>query len=44
LPVQEQDQFQWFGWLKAAGVYGIAVAIGYFAFMFVTMLLSKKER
>ncbi len=43
LPVQEQDQFQWFGWLKAAGVYGIAVAIGYFSFMFVTMLMSKKK-
>ncbi len=44
LPVQEQDQFQWFGWLKAAGVYGIALAIGYFAFMFTTMLLSKKQK
>ncbi len=43
LPVQEQDQFQWFGWLKAAGVYGIAVAIGYFSFMFITMLMSKKK-
>ena len=43
LPVQEQDQFQWFGWLKAAGVYGMAVAAGYFVFMLITMLMSKKK-
>ncbi|AIK96471.1 SLC13 family permease [Candidatus Odyssella acanthamoebae] len=43
LPVQEQDQFQWFGWLKAAGIYGITVAIGYFGFMLITMLLCEKK-
>ncbi len=43
LPVQEQDQFQWFGWLKAAGVYGLIVAVGYFVFMLATMMMSKKK-
>ncbi len=43
LPVQEQDQFQWFGWLKAASIYGIAVAVGYFGFMLITMMLCEKK-
>ncbi|MBW8310057.1 MAG: anion permease [Candidatus Paracaedibacteraceae bacterium] len=43
LPVQEQDQFQWLGWLKAAGIYGITVAIGYFGFMLITMMLCEKR-
>jgi di/tricarboxylate transporter len=43
LPVQEQDQFQWLGWLKAAGIYGITVALGYFGFMLITMLLCEKK-
>lgn len=44
LPLQEQDQFQWLGWLKAASVYGITVAVGYFGFMFIAMLFTEKKK
>ncbi|WP_029448274.1 cyclic nucleotide-binding domain-containing protein [Candidatus Odyssella thessalonicensis] len=43
LPTQEQDQFQWFGWLKAASVYGVVIAIGYFTFMLITMMFTEKN-